>query len=464
MRAAHAPLRLPRPDATRALGRGYARRAGAAAGALLLAALLALPFLGGGLARADDAPPAAPSPLGRLRPEERAVLERKIPGLSELPLEKQEQIVRNVERLRSLDPQALERVKQRLREADQAGLRGERLDERVRDWAGLKDKQGPALLRGQGIHAVGQLAWRRLPPEMRADPAVARVGERVFSTVFHGLFWGQAWRSLPAEEALSFEPPAGAPEGERARWLELRERARGNPQLLGRLQEELLRRRALEAARAVLGPPPGGEGHGPAPAPGSAAGPGGERLLALGERLRELAPKAFDDALAQLVAQWREKGGERWAQGLLEKVRPPEPAPEMLRQVETVRFVLALEEFAARHGPLAAAADTLLRAALVDDLRMPADEFERLPPRGDAAAQARRREALLLWAQRGGLPPEVLRWALFKAWTPGERMGGAFPGRGQRPVPPGGRRGPGVPPGREGEAPPPKDGERREPR
>lgn len=442
---------MVRPPSSRPSVRPTALRACVVAFAALLG------VVGAGVwaraARAEE-----PSPLARLKPEERAVLERKIPGLTQLPLERQEQIVRNVERLRSLDPQALERIQQRLRAADQAGLRGERLDERVRDWAEVREqgKQGQALLRGQGIRAVGLLAWRQLPAEMRADPAVSRLGERAFAAAFHQLFWGEAWRTLPKDEALAFEPPPGVPEPERARWTELRERARGDDRLLGRLQEEVLRRRALEAARAVLGAPAAPGPSGPEPVPALTQ----EQVQTLGQRLRDLAPKAYDEALRQVVASWREKGGERWSRAVLERLGPTEVPPEARKPVEALRFALTLEEFAARHPTLGAAADTLLRAALVDDLGMPAQEFERLPPRGDAAAAARRREAFLLWAQRGGLSPEVLRWALLKAWSPGERWAGGGAGqRGQRLFPGGPRRpgnGAGRPPG---DGAPPKDGE-----
>jgi hypothetical protein len=425
---------------------------------LLLAALVLA--LAGSLVpavRADEpaaSPPAQPSdaasPLARLRAEEQEAVRRKIPGVDALPREKQEQIARNVEWLRSLDPERRGLVLRRLHEAHDARLGGQKLDERMGRWRDLDSRQPQALLQGLVIRGLGRVAWRDLPPGLRNDPRVKALGERSFAVAFHRRFWGRAFKGLDGEAARAYEAPATVPQELRDRLTRLRAQVEGGDEKpLGRLREAVLQARAFEAVRTGA-PPPAGPAvpHGAAP-----ARDGDVRLAALGERIRDLARPAYDETLADFVAKWREKGADAWVAMVKEITQPPALSPEVRRKLEAVQVVFTVESwsgFLAQHPALHASADAILRVALVEELGMSAEEFATLPPRGDLAAQEQRAAALKQWLeQRAPLPREWLREALRRRFPPGggERAGLA-PGRprppGERPGQ-GGRRAPGAP-------------------
>lgn len=444
MRLLHHPCL--RPLAGRSLGR-------APLGALLalLLALLLAPR-----ARAEE-----PSPLDLLTPAERTVLEKKLPGLSSLPRERQEQIVRNVLHLRSLSGEDRARMLRRLQEAGEARVRGDDLGSRLEAWGALRgnpDGQGVQMKLTLGMRALASLAWDALPEDMRADPRVRGLGERAFAVGFHRAFWGAAVRGQDAAAALAYQPPAWLPESVRGRVDDLKRRVAApsagegeRAKLQSRLAEQVLQCRALEAVRAALG---GAAPQGPREPGAGEGGPplSGEGLRALGRALSELAPEAYAKALQQGVTLWREKGGERWAEAMLELGRPPAPPPEVQRQAEALAQVFAVEHFLARRPGLADEAEPYLRALVVGELGMPEADYAALPPRSAEAGQPdRRREAFLRWAKRS-LPAEVLQHAFGRrqgaagerGWTPGGlRGGGLLPGgrRGEGP-----RREPGAPP------------------
>lgn len=420
--------------------------------ALLLVLTVALSGVFAQAVRADE--PLA-LPLARLNPEEQTVLRRKIPGVDALPREKQEQIVRNVEWLRSLDPERRALVLRRLHDAQEARLGGQKLDDRM---LGLKDigKREPiAIQQGLAIRGLGRLAWRDLPPEIRDDPRVRALGERVLAVAFHRKFWHRAFQGLDAEAARAYEPPADAPQELRDRLANLGRQAqvetdpKAREKALWRLKEAVFQTRAFEVVRAA------GADAVP-PAAGSPRGPRHDddaRLVALGERLRDLARPAYDATLADLVKRWEEKGAEAWVGMVNDAAQPAAPPPEVRRKLEALQVAVTIESwngFLAQHPALAAPADALLKAALVDDLGMSAEEFAKLPPRGDPAAQELRAEAFRLWLdQRPPLPREWIRDRI------GRRLGGGFGAGGNdrpgwapgRARPPGGRApgAPGVP-------------------
>lgn len=416
------------------------------------AALLAAP------ARADDgsAPDASASPLSRLKPEEQAIIRAKIAGVDALPREKQEQIVRNVETLRLLDPAQRDVLRRRLEQARDARLGGQRLDERVRGFESLGERQkGLVLHQGLVLRGLGTLAWRDLPAELRDDPRV-RPLERAFAVAFHRKFWSRAFKALDAAAALAYEPSANLLPEMRDRLTHVRAQAQGGDEkALGRLKEAVFLARAYEATRDLL------------PAAGVAPDGVGEerRLTALGERLRDLARPAYDEALAEFAAKWREKGPEAWAQAIADMARPPEPPAltgEQKRRYDALQVAFTLEGLGGvlgRNPAFAVHADALLRSALVEGLGMSADDFARLPPRGDGAAQERRSEALREWLeQHAPLPRELVRKVLMdafaKRWGQGGWQGGRARGPDNRPGPPGRRGGPGPgAPGAPGETP-----------
>jgi hypothetical protein len=396
------------------------------------------------VARADE--PAA-MPLARLSPAEQSAVRRKIPGVDALPREKQEQIVHNVEWLRSLDPERRALVLRRLQHAQDARVNGQKLDDRM---DGLKElqlrkRESFAVQQGLVIRGLGRAAWRDLPAEIRGHPAVRGMGERAFAVAFHRKFWHRAFQGLDEQAARAFEPPADTPPELRKRVLEQRAQvqAGSDPKALWRLKEAVLQTRALEVVRAA------GAESAP-PAPGTAPARPHEddgRLVSLGERLRDLARPAYDETLKDLERRWREKGPEAWVGMVTEAAQPVGPPPDVRRRLEALQVVLTVESwngFLAQHPGLVPHADGLLEAALVKELGMSPEEFARLPPRGEGAAQEQRAEAFRQWLeQRPPLPREWLR----RKWSAGFGAGasdrpGWFPGRARAP---GARPAPGAP-------------------
>lgn len=378
------------------------------AGLVLAGALLALPCAGA------DEPEAAP-PLGRLSPEERAALEQRIPGLTGLPREKQEQIARNVERLRGLDPEQRLLVERRFKAAREAGLGGQDLAERGRSWRRMPDgQQTLAEWQGKVIKALGWRAWRELPAQLREHPAMAPLLFREWPGVFHQRYLSKAVAALDGETAKTWEPPVTLPQAWRERFA--KDRAKLLEALVGsgpahehallQLKKLVLQGRALEAVREAFSAPVTG--------PDSPAA----RLALLGERLGALTGPAFAETVAEFSAQGLRLGPEAFAAQLRRAAEPVKLPPELQKKLEAYQVVLALEawrSWIAAHPALVPQADALLRAALVDDLGMALATFEQLPAR-DAPGEARAK-ALRLWADET-LPRELRKHAFAPRGSP----------------------------------------------
>lgn len=338
----------------------------------LLLPLLLLLVAVAGPARADG-----DSPLARLTAQERGVLERRIPELAGLPREKQELLVRNVERLRSLDGAKRELFARRVKDARDAHVGAEELDERRRS---LKDLGGEraqlAEWQGLGMKALGLVAWRDLPANLREHASLRALARHEFMLAFHRKFWGQAVEGLDAREAAAAPVPADlpAPWRERlARAKQAYEAAPQDPKASRQLRDVVLQGRVMRAVHAMMAASAAG-----AEAPET-------RLLRLGEALRDVARPAYDAALAALVRMAADKGPERMAEKLVEMARPPQPPADVQRRLDAVKVVVALEllnETLQRQPDLAARADAMLRDALVDALGVAAADAERLPARG----------------------------------------------------------------------------------
>jgi len=371
---------------------------------VLAAALLLAAGASGPLARAEEA--GAP-PLTRLTAEERASLERRIPGLAGLAPEKQAQIVRNVERLRGLDPEQRKLVERRFKAAREAGLGGQDLAARGESWRQLgKGQQTLAEWQGKALKALGWKAWRELPAALREHPAVAPLLLREWSPVFHQRFLAKAVAGLDAETAKAWQPPTALPEAWRERFAKERETllrpiSRGpgvaGERALLQLKRLVLQGRALESVRAAFSAPVTGVDTPTA------------RLALLGESLAALDAPAYAATVAELVAHAERQGPEAFAVHVRELAQPEKLAPEQQKKLEALQLVFALESrrsWLAAHPKLVPHADSLLRAALVDDLGMPAPTFEQLPAR-DAPGEARA-NALRAWFDET-LPRELKR-------------------------------------------------------
>jgi hypothetical protein len=340
------------------------------------------------LAAASPASADEASPLARLSPEERAVLERRIPGLESLPREKQELLAQNVERLRSLDGAKRELLARRVKDARAADLGPEELDARRRSLKGLGgEKAQLAEWHGLGMKALGLVAWRDLPASVREHPALEALPRHDFMLAFHRKFWGQAVEGLDAREAAAAPVPDDLPGAWRERLQRARkayEAAPHDPKAARQLRDVVLQGRVMRVLHRAQSAPPGGAERG---------GPEA-RLLRLGEVLRDVARPAYDATLAGLVRLAEEKGPERLAEKLAETARPPQPPPDVQKRLDAVRLVAALEmlnDVFQRQPELAPKADALLRDALVAGLGVAAADVDALPPRGDAERATRLR-------------------------------------------------------------------------
>ncbi|MFM8980145.1 MAG: DUF3106 domain-containing protein [Planctomycetia bacterium] len=382
--------------------------------AALLAAWLPAPAL-----RAQEA-----DPLARLTPDERRVLEQRLPGLASLPAERREQVVRNVERLRGLTPTQRTLVERRLDAARAAGVEPRELAEREQAWRGLGERRPLAEGLGRAIRALGARAWADLPEALRTHAALAPLEASSWPLAFHARFARRAAQAQPEEQVRAWQPPAGTPEPWRADFERARARALADPDAARGLAD--LRRRVLlgrTLAAAAEPPPPGGEGG----------------RLALGARLAALAPAAY----AETLAEFRSAGEARGAEALATLVGEGAEAAqrhegEKLRRLQALQAVMGLEAAApwiAGQPALQAPADLLLRAALVGELGMPAATFEALPARAAGEARA---QALRAWLEQS-LPRDLRRAGLPRRGperpqppAPGALPGGPRRGEGPR--------------------------------
>lgn len=384
---------------------------------LALAALLGAWLLAPAL-RAQEA-----DPLARLTPDERRVLEQRLPGLAALPAERREQLVRNVERLRGLTPTQRALVEQRLGAARAAGVEPRELAEREQAWRGLGERRPLAEGLGRAIRALGARAWADLPEALRTHAALAPLEASSWPMAFHARFARRAAQALPEEQVRAWQPQAGTPEPWRADFERARARALADPDPargLGDLRRRVLLGRTLAAAAEP-------------PAPGAEGG-----RLALGARIAALAPAAY----AETLAEFRTAGDTRGPEALATLVREAAEAAqrhegEKLRRLQALQAVLGLEAAApwiAGQPALVAPADQLLRAALVGELGMPAATFEALPARPSAEARA---QALRAWLDQA-LPRDLRRAGLPRRGqdrppaAPGALPGGPRRGEGPR--------------------------------
>ncbi|MFM8386206.1 MAG: hypothetical protein ACKOCB_05215 [Planctomycetia bacterium] len=393
--------------------------------------LLALALVAGGAALALDLHAQGDDPLARLLPAERRLLDQRLvdqgqEGLASLPRERQEQLVRNVERLRGLTPAQQALVDRRLGAARAAGLEPRELVEREQAWRSLGDRRPQAEGMGRAIRALGARAWADLPEALRTHPSLAALEASAWPVAFHARFARKAAAAPSDEQVRGWQPAADAPEPWRMEFARARERALADPDTvrgMADLRGRVLLGRMLAAAAPATAPaltPSGGEGG----------------RLALGSRLAGLEPAAYDE----VHAEFRGMGEKRGAEGLAALVR--EAAAGAVRhdagkqrRMHAMQAVLGLEAAApwlASQPALAAAADVVLRAALVGELGMPEAAYASLPAREAGEARA---QALRAWFQQAA-PREWQRVG------PGRRLP-------DRPAPalPGPRRGEG---GRDG--------------
>lgn len=326
-------------------------------------------------ARADGerAAPGAPAdPLERLTGEERAFLAKRIPGWNDLDEARRRHIAQNVIRLRDLTPEDRARFRERVKRVTKAP-RGEASDGRL----GRLERDGTRILATRG---VGSLARAELGLDAEAALLERGVSSVAFDIAFSRLFLlrvvGQvlAEREPPAPDTL----PAGTPPEARARYAEAH--ARWQAALDDEEKRQLGQRLGLrvvmaeaEWLRRSLSP--------------TDMGSGDAYALALGRRLREKWPRAFDESLA-----WVRSEPDRF----LEMVERDEAqrAVEVLGRArgalgrdETRLLVALLDRFATHHRDAAperlARLDDALRAAWTDGLRLPAEAWDRLPPRSE---------------------------------------------------------------------------------
>jgi hypothetical protein len=386
---------------------------------LALTVLLAALTLSAAPARAEGE-----AALERLTPEERAVLERRLPGLAALSAEKQELIVRNVERLRRLDPAQRALAERRFKAAREAGLGGRDLGERVSDWHALDEKRRVlAEWQSRAVKGLGLRAWGDLPLELRAHPSVAPLLHREWPLAFHQRFLRRAAALLGDAEVKAWEPPATLPEPWKREFQVDRQRLLAAPdpaKALAELRKRVLQGRILAVVHETL--------RTPAPEAASPeAAPPGQRFVVLGERLRALAAPAYAETLADWKRVAETKGPEGFADQVREMVLPPRPTPELQKKLDALQMVAALEAWTPlllRRDDLVPQADVLLKTALVDELGMSTEDFAALPPRGLGPAGEARNRALREWAVRNVQDVALRHFALRKRG--GERPGPFF--------------------------------------
>lgn len=271
------------------------RRTLITAGIIAAVCLIAL-VLGATAAQAEK-----PSALERLTPEERSVLEERVPGWKDLSPERQEGIARNVIRIRELPEEKrralLERIERlkRGREAGRGprpGRLGHHLDPRRME----KHRH-----RGHAMRAVGLVLWGELPEATRTK-IEATLGERermVVGMTFFRRLVGRIAKERAKQGVPPIPVPADLPPEERQELATLRAKAEaGDERALERLAHKSvfhdLQRVAAELGRD--GPPDE------------------ETVRRLGAKVREAYPEAFAASFEELAqAAESEEGLRRYA-------------------------------------------------------------------------------------------------------------------------------------------------------
>ena len=187
------------------------------------AVLLALVLLACAPLRSEAEEPGAA--LGRLTPQERRVLEERVPDFDRMDPQRQERIAANVIRLRGLDGEARARLRDRLRALER------RRDEQGRLPSGLEAARTPTWRetirrRGALVRGVGTRMWASLDPDARRriTATLGRRGRGAVEVAFTQRVLAEQARALAASLAV-IELPDGLPPRVERRVAPLRERA-----------------------------------------------------------------------------------------------------------------------------------------------------------------------------------------------------------------------------------------------
>ncbi len=231
-------------------------------------------------ARADE-----PGALDRLTPAEVQTLTERVPGWATLPAEQREHIAKNVIRLRSLGPEERARLETRMREL-------ERHRERLGRLPGMEGLRNPAARdamrqRGLLVHALGLSLLAALPEEARSAieknlPADSRPD---LEAVFFHHFWEACVKRHATADPSTIEIPSDLPALVQRRLATLRERASsGDAGARRRLAHFVFGREMIRLHQGLAPVDPGDE----------------DALRAIGDRLREAEPEAFQEAMEEL--------------------------------------------------------------------------------------------------------------------------------------------------------------------
>jgi hypothetical protein len=286
---------------------------------LAVAAVWAAAVVGAVPARADDPAPASASAVGRLTPDEAAMLARRFPDWERKPAAERERVATNVVRLRLMSDEDRARFFERLRRVEAAGpaVMAD-LPERLATYGRLRPKEQERAREGGRIERALLGAVRAaLSPKTAAaieGKDAVPAGERMLLT--SGIVAHVRQRAAQTFQAGPIpEHVVGTPE-DAERILRLRDRiARGEalpPRDRAWIGSMLMRERLRQAASTV-----------PAPTPGLRP----DARLAHERALQRALGAAFSEPIAAVAAEL-EAAAAKGRDGLAEyaKLHAPPPA------------------------------------------------------------------------------------------------------------------------------------------